>query len=58
MMRNMEILQKQPILTDDVKEEVKDLDHVENATFIITVPAHLFIITITVWRVEVFTGLM
>ena len=24
---------KTPILTDDVKEEVKDLDHVENATF-------------------------
>ena len=24
---------KAPILTDDVKEEVKDLDHVENATF-------------------------
>ena len=29
------ILQKAPILTDDVKEEVKDLDHVENATFLL-----------------------
>ena len=48
---------KAPILTDDVKEEVKDLDHVENATFYYN-STSASIITITVWKAEVFTGLM
>ena len=41
------------------KEEVMDLDHVENANFfIITVQVLLFIIITTAWMEEVFTELM
>ena len=49
---------KAPVLTDDVKEEVRDLDHVENATFYYTAQVLPFITITTALKAEAFMGLM
>ncbi len=49
---------KAPILSDDVKERYEIWIMLRMQHFSITVAAQIFIIIITVWKVEVFTALM